>query len=318
MRFAVIGLGSAGARHARNLAALGHEVVGYDPRAGREAPVTRAATLEEALAAADAAVVASPSSLHFEHASAALAAGLHTLVEKPLATGGDDAQALAEQAQAAGVTCGVAMNLRFHEGVVRMKALVDEGALGRVCVAQLSMGYALPLWRPDTDYRQSYSARADLGGGILWDAIHELDYALWLLGPVASVAADMGHVSDLEIDVEDTVAATLRFAGGALGTLDLNFVEPAYRRGCVLAGTEASARWDWVASTVVVRREGTGDVVHALDRDPAEAYTDELADFTAAIAEGRAPRATPQDGVAAVRLAEAMRTSAAERRFVSP
>src|SRR5204862_732242 len=140
----------------------------------------------------------------------------------------------------------VAMNLRFHEPIVELKRLIDTEALGAVRLVEASFGYDLRLWRPQADYRTSYSARADLGGGIALDAIHEIDYLLWMLGPVDTVAGETGHLSTLEIDVEDTAAAVLRFRGGVLATVSLNFFEPVYRRGCVLVGDDAVAQWTWV------------------------------------------------------------------------
>ena len=113
-------------------------------------------------------------------------------------------------------------------------------------LARASFGYDLRLWRPGTDHRAGYSARAELGGGIVLDAIHELDYLLWLLGP--------GRVGD----GRDRGVARRRDGRGGPGArgaavrvggagrrrqLEL-FFEPAYRRGCVIAGSEAVASWD--------------------------------------------------------------------------
>jgi predicted dehydrogenase len=165
MRVAVIGLGSAGARHARNLLDLGHEVVGFDPVASPpHEDVELSDTLEAAIGRADAVIVASPNSLHAEQALAALELRKPVLVEKPLAVTVVDAELITAAAERTGAVCGVAMNLRFHPGVVRLKRLVDEGALGDVRFAQVSFGYDLRRWHPESDYRLGYSARADLGG----------------------------------------------------------------------------------------------------------------------------------------------------------
>jgi predicted dehydrogenase len=317
MRVGVIGLGSAGRRHAENLQSQGHTVTGWDPDPAQSALGIRAATLDELLDAVEAVIVASPSATHADQAIAALEAGHPVLVEKPLATSIDDAEQVAEAAARSGSTCGVAMNLRFHPGVVRVRELLVSGALGEPMVVQASMGYALPLWRPGTDYSASYSARADLGGGILWDAIHELDYLLWMLGPVRTVSAELGRLSDLEIDVEDTVMAILRFASGAMASVDLNFVEPAYRRGCLVAGSAAVACWDWAAGTVAVRADGTEDRVERLGDALDATYRAELDDFVAAIAAGGSPRTSADEGVSAVRLAAAIREAAATGRRVA-
>lgn len=315
MRFAVIGQGSAGRRHVELLAEAGHEVVGFDPgieRGASETPL--AATLEEALSDVQAAVVASPNSLHAEHADAGLRGGVHVLVEKPLATSAADAEALAALAASRSLHCGVAMNLRFHPCVLYLRELLDSGALGTVRFARASFGYDLRLWRPGTDHRASYSARAELGGGIVFDAIHEIDYLLWLLGPVASVSAEMTDSPDPDIDVEDLAVAALRFCSGTLGTLDVNFFEPAYRRGCVLAGTEATASWDWPSDSVTVQRRGAEPETRVLAGDLRAGYRAELADFVGSIDSGGEPRTPAREGAAAVRVVEALKRSAEDGR----
>jgi predicted dehydrogenase len=310
VKIAVIGLGSAGTRHAGLLLELGQEVIGFDPEASPPEGVEPAASVEAALEFADGVVVASPSACHADQAVAALELRKHTLVEKPLATTGADAKRVVETAERAGVTCGVAMNLRFHPAILELKRLVDTRELGTVHFAQASFGYDLRRWHPDSDYRRSYSARAELGGGIVLDAIHELDYLQWLLGPVSSASAETAHVSDLELDVEDIAVAVLRFESDALGSVDLNFFEPAYRRGCVLAGSHAVARWDWSRGTIEVSSEAAGARVIDVRCDLAGTYRAELLDFLDAIASGSQPCAAAQDGLAAAYLVEAIKASA--------
>jgi predicted dehydrogenase len=318
VKVAVLGLGSAGARHASNLLELGHEVVGFDPVAPpHDGRVERAGSLEAALDRADAVVVASPSSLHAEQALAVLEQGRHVLVEKPLAVNVADAERVVEAAGRAGTVCGVAMNLRFHPALVELRRLLADGALGSVRFVQASFGYDLRLWHPGSDYRTGYSARADLGGGIVLDAIHELDYLLWLFGPVESVVAEVAHVSDLELDVEDVAVAALRFASGAVAAVDLNFFEPAYRRGCILVGSQAVARWDWSRATVTVSREGDEDEVVDVTCDLAETYRAELVDFLSAVAGRGAPRTPAMAGLDAVHLAEAAKRSALAGRRIA-
>jgi predicted dehydrogenase len=316
VRVAVLGLGSAGARHARLLLELGHEIIGFDPQTSPPEGIEAADSAETAIEHADAVVVASPSSHHAEQVVAALERHKPTLVEKPLATTGDDGERVVRAAEQSDVPCGVAMNLRFHPAILELKRLVETGELGTVHLARASFGYDLRRWHPAADYRRSYSARAELGGGIVLDAIHELDYLLWLLGPVSSVSAHMAHVSDLEVDVEDLAVATLTFESGALGSVDLNFFEPVYRRGCVLAGAKAVARWDWSQGTVAVSGEGASERVFEVRCDLADTYRAELADFVRAVEDGTQPRTPASEGLAGVRLAQALKESALAGRRI--
>jgi predicted dehydrogenase len=316
VKVAVIGLGSAGSRHARNLLELGHDVVGFDPAASPPEGVEPAGSLDAAIAAAEAVIVASPTSLHGEQTVAALEQSRHVLVEKPLAVTVAEAERVVDAAERMEVVCGVAMNLRFHPGIVELKRLLDQHVLGIVGFVQASFGYDLRLWHPNNDYRRGYSARADLGGGVILDAIHELDYLLWLLGPVETASAEAAHVSDLEIDVEDVVVVALRFESGALGAVDLNFFEPAYRRTCLLVGFQASACWDWRLETITVRRKGEDDQVLDVHGDLADTYRSEIVDFLRAAEHSSDPRTPARDGLEAVRLAEVVKGSAASGRRV--
>jgi predicted dehydrogenase len=303
VRIAVLGLGSAGARHARLLGELGHEVVGWDPVAASDV-----GSASEAVLASDAVVVASPNSSHADQALLAIEHGRPVLVEKPLAATAAAAREVAAAAASSGVVCAVAMNLRFHPGVLELKRLADSGSLGRLLFARVSFGFDLRQWRPATDYRESYSARADLGGGIVLDAIHEIDYLLWLLGPAQSVSGEVVHVSDLEIDVEDMATATTRHASGAVGQVDLNFFEPSYRRGCVLVGSSAVAEWSWEGGVTLRDADGERQLVSG-PADLMATYRAELEDFVAAARGERPPAVAAADGAAALAVAEAIKES---------
>src|SRR5205807_8193605 len=118
---------------------------------------------------------------------------------------------------AAGDRLMVGYNLRFHEPAARLAEIVHDGRLGRVHLAHVWFGSWLPDWRPNVDYRTTYSAQRALGGGILLDAIHELDLVVWLFGDdhFTVAGAVVERIGSLEIDVEDTVGALLRHASGA-------------------------------------------------------------------------------------------------------
>jgi predicted dehydrogenase len=114
----------------------------------------------------------------------------------------------------------------------------------------------------------------------------------------------------LETDVEDVAVASVRFASGALASVDLNFFEAAYRRGCVVAGTEGTARWDWGTGRAVLARAGEEEEVVAVSEDVGQTYRAELEDFLEAVRDHRAPRAPLAAGAAAVELAEGLKESA--------
>jgi predicted dehydrogenase len=194
----IVGYGSIGARHCSILRQLGHHVAVVSRRADVPAPTY--ANLETALSDFQPDLVVIANRTH-EHLAACrdLArldySGL-ALIEKPLWAHSP------ESAFEPPYTAYVGYNMRFHPLIRRIKEKL-EGR--RVFSAQFSVGQYLPDWRPGTDYRQCYSAHANQGGGVLRDLSHELDLALWMLGPWKSVAARMGRWGNLEISSEDTV-----------------------------------------------------------------------------------------------------------------
>lgn len=316
MRVAVLGQGSIGRRHAGNLLELGHEVVAWDPVADVLEGTVDATSPEAALGEADAAIIASPSSDHTSQTRLALEHDCHVLVEKPLALTAADIPPLMELADDRGLVLGVAMNLRFHPGVIAVRDAVTSGAIGRPLVARAWFGSWLPGWRPGTDYRRSYSARRDLGGGVLLDAIHEIDYLTWILGPVATVSATVTTVSDLEIDAEDVAQMQCEFASGAQAVLSLDYLDRSYDRGCRIVGSERTVTWSWSAGRVSLTTDGADDVVTGVPADASATYRAEIASFLESVGATGAPATSPTEALHALEIVAAARRSQTTARRV--
>lgn len=315
-RVLVVGAGSIGARHTRNLVASGAEVVVTDPDAARATAVaadTGATSVPFDLdrlgpvGALEGAVVASPTSYHHQQAEALLAHVPKLLVEKPLGLAAGSAATLAEHAD----RVAVAYNLRFHEPLARLAELLTDGAAGRISSIDLWFGSWLPDWRPTVDYRTTYSARADLGGGILLDAIHELDVLVWLAGrgPHQVLGAACDRSGALEVDVEDEVKALVRCADGALATISLDYLARRYRRGVEVTGDRATIRLDWARQVLEVE---TADGVDAQRADvPLDRAYERQADaFVAWLGGGPALPVDAATGLASLVLADQIRAAA--------
>jgi len=310
----IIGAGSIGARHAANLAAAGAHVTitDPDPDRARAAPADVAIPFDlDALPAADGIVVASPTRFHLDHARRAVATGAAVMVEKPLAERSDGVDDLVRDA---GPRLMVGYNLRLHPPIARLVEMVEHGRVGRPLAHRLWFGSWLPDWRPGVDYRTTYSARAELGGGVLNDAIHELDLAVWLAGPDLTVAgAVVARLGPLEIDVEDTVRALLHTPQGVPVEIALDYLSRTYRRGIEVIGDEATVRLDWASATLRIEAPGTvetepaDDPVSASYEREAEAFLRLVRGEGAAPVDGRA-------GLASLRLADAIRAAGDQPR----
>ncbi|HEY3312382.1 MAG TPA: Gfo/Idh/MocA family oxidoreductase [Anaerolineales bacterium] len=253
MKILIAGLGSIGRRHFRNLVALGEkelilfrtnratlpddELAGYPV----ETDLTEALKKHKP----EAVVVSNPTSLHMDVAIPAARAGCAILLEKPVADRLGQVESLRSAAAASGSRILVGFQFRYHPTLNKARELIAAGAIGKVLTAHAHWGEYLPNWHPWEDYRQSYAARADLGGGVIVTLTHPLDYLRYLLGEVASLWSLNGHISALEvIGVEDAAEIGLRFSGGAIGAVHVNYFQRPPVHRLEIAGTGGTLRWD--------------------------------------------------------------------------
>lgn len=259
MRFFVIGCGSIGKRHIRNLLSLeAGAVLAYDPVESRRREMGEMPQVEivDSIDGAwgwkpDAVLVCSPNIHHVEHAVRAVEHDCHLFIEKPLSHQMEGVDRLIQLIRKKKRVSLVGCNMRFHPGLKKVKELVEQGAIGPIVGARAEFGQYLPDWRPQSDYRRSYSARRDLGGGIVLDAIHEIDYLRWLAGGVKMVSCLMDKVSHLEMDVEDAASMVLRFENGAIGEVHVDCIQRSYKRACRIIGEEGTIEWDFSKGEVL-------------------------------------------------------------------
>ena len=254
-RVLIAGLGSIGRRHLGNLRQLGvQDILLYRtrPELLPEAPELPVFTdLQQALAARpDIVIVSNPTAYHLQVALPAAEAGCNLFIEKPLSHSWEGVEAFLAVVQRQRLLSMVGFDLRFDPGLCKVKALLEAGCIGHVVAMQAQVGQYLPDWRPSEDYRQGMSARAETGGGVILDLIHELDYVSWLIGPVSHVTCFAEKVSSLHIETEDTAAILLRFAHGAIGTVHLDYIQRAPSRTCRIIGEEGTILWDYFAQKV--------------------------------------------------------------------
>ncbi len=252
MKFLIAGLGSIGRRHFRNLRALGEDdIILYRTRKStlpddELAGFETFTDLDSALAQKPVAVfVTNPTALHLDVALPAAEAGMHLFLEKPVSGALDErVDALRNAVSRSGSRVLVGFQFRFHPTLKKAAELIRSGDLGQVLAFHAHWGEYVPNWHPWEDYRQTYAARADLGGGVIATLTHPLDYMRWLLGEVQALWSFNGHISPLEMDVEDVAEMGLRFASGALGSVHVNYVQrpPVHRMEIV--GANGTLRWD--------------------------------------------------------------------------
>ncbi len=323
-RILIVGYGSIGQRHLRivreSLPAADIRVLRRQPGgATPEQANSCFSTLATACAfAPQVAVIANPAPFHLDTALALANAGSHLLIEKPLSHTASGILPLLERVRARKLVVQVGYNLRFLPSLEHYREQIQAGAIGRMLSVRCEIGQYLPSWRPDTDYRQGVSAQQTLGGGVLLELSHELDYLRWLFGEVVWVSAWLGRQSALEIDVEDTAYLLLGFAPDGSGrapvaALNMDFIRHDTTRRCTAIGEQGSLSWNGLIGEVTEQLADSiaGQTVfhHPPQRD--DSYRAQWRHFLTCIQTGQAPRVTGEDGLAVLNIVEAARRSAA-------
>ncbi len=327
MKILIAGLGSIGRRHLRNLAALGEkDILLY--RTGRSTmpdDELKGYPVESDLRAAlahkpEAVLVTNPTALHLDVAIPAAEAGCHILLEKPISHSMERVDELRHVVQRNGVRVLTAYMFRFHAILGEVKRLLDEGAIGKPVSARAVYGDYLPRWHPWEDFHKAYSARPELGGGVIFTLCHPIDYLRWLFGEVEQVWAFTGQNGNLGIETEDTAQAGLRFAGGLLASLHLDYLQRPAVHYLEIVGTQGNISWDYYTNQAILAPAGKEPATLQGDTEDIRSpmFVEEMRHFLRVVKDGETPRCTLEDGIRSLQICLAIHKSASSELIIHP
>jgi len=326
MKIVIAGLGSIGRRHLRNLRAFDeNELLLLRTRKSTlpeedlsDYPVVN--DLTKALEwKPEAVIVANPTSLHLEVAIPFAQTGCHLLLEKPVSNSMVRIDLLQQAVEDGGSQVLVGFQYRFHPGLQTTKQVLDSGAIGKPISFRSHWSQWLPGWHPWEDYRQGYSARQDLGGGVVLTLCHPLDYLRWIFGDVRKLWAFTGMSGDLQIKVEDTAEIGLQYKNDLIGSVHLDYNGQPSAHYLEVIGTEGTLRWDNPTGTVSVFQTGNNknaeepkwELVQSLPGfERNQLFMDEIQHFLSVVRGEIKPVCTLEDGIVALKLALAALNSA--------
>ncbi len=329
--FAIVGCGMIARFHVQALQAIPDAriaaLVSRTPAAAAAlvsdtglSPVPVYATVEQAVAdpGVDVVVVTTPSGAHLEPAVTAAAAGKHVVVEKPLEITPERCDAIIRACDEHRVKLCTILPSRFADSSVVLKRAVDAGRFGRLTLGEATCKW----WRSQAYYDDGGwkgTQALDGGGALMNQAIHSVDLLLWLMGEAVEVSGFTATLAHQRIEVEDTAAAVVRFASGAVGIIQATTsVHPGYPKTIAVYGDRGSAvieqedvlRWDFQPPTPAddaVRQRFAAKVgASGGAADPkaisSEGHRRQLADFVQAIRDDRPPAVDGREGRKAVQL----------------
>lgn len=263
MGILIIGLGSIGKRHLMNCLTLGYNriiVVSSKPvlpEPFNSIPVE--GSLQDAFNKhdIDAAFICSPTAFHADHLLQLLRHKVPMIyVEKPVSHTSDQLDEIIALAATYPSRIVVGYDLHFDPGFQHTRQLLQHYTAGNILSVQAFVGQHLSQWRPAEDYRQGMSAKRSMGGGVLLDLVHELDYMITLAGDICAVCCNLAYGGGLDIETEVSADMLLSFANGVSGTLHLDYLQPQLKRFLVVTCTQGTITWNLAERYVECVRNG--------------------------------------------------------------
>ena len=288
----IIGFGSIGQRHYRNLLKMGYRnITVYDSDKSKVSNFKfQVPSLQvESLKRFNIVFVCSPNNLHIKQALLAASAGCHVFIEKPLSHNLEGIKKLTEICKKKKLVNMVACNLRFHPCLRFIKNYLEKGRLGKIYSINLEGAYFLPFWRPGSDYRKNYAASPKTGGGIILDGIHEFDLLFWLnsYAKIRQSKFIFQKVSDLAIRTEDICLAIFEFENGLLASVKCDYLQKAYSRNCKIVGERGNLEWDYLENAVWLKNErGEKKIFSVKNYNPNNFYLEEVRYFMQCVKTG--------------------------------
>lgn len=325
MRFLITGFGSIGRRHFRNLITLDYKdiILLRSNKSTLDTSELEGYIIETNLETAlshkpDAVIISNPTSLHLEVAIPAAKQGCHLFFEKPISDSMDRIPDLLDALKSGGGKAVTGFQYRFHPGLRQIKGWIETGKIGKVVSARSHWGEYQPGWHPWEDHRKSYSARKDLGGGVILTLCHPIDYLRWMFGEINAVWGAYNPINSLQIETEAIADIGLEF-DNMLGHVHLNYIQRPGRHAIEIIGDAGTITWDnkdGVAECYSAKNDHWEKFTPASDFERNTLFIDELSNFIDTIQGKSDPVCTLEDGIRIQKIVDAIYRSQIEKRKI--
>jgi len=253
MDIGVLGTGSIGKRHMRNIQTGQYgDIACFDPspktleEVNQLFPQVKSFDNEEELFSTinpQVLFICSPPQHHIPQLRKAIENDCHVFIEKPFCLHIDDAKEILELADSKRLKVMTGFNMRYVSQLITLKEWLKDGKIGQLLTCKVNISSYMPNWHPWEDYRQGFMAFNRSGGGALFDCVHGIDMAQWFAGKIMKLSAIQNTLS-LEMETDDAVAIIGETETGAAINLYFDFLDRSNRRIIELIGTEGTAIWD--------------------------------------------------------------------------
>jgi len=261
------------------------------------------------------AVIANPAPYHIETSKILARKGINLLIEKPISNSSNGVRELLNICQDQKTILMTGYNLRFLPSLIEFKKQINSNKIGKILSVRAEVGQYLPNWRPEVDYRSVVSAKKNMGGGVLLELSHEIDYLKWIFGDISWVQAHLSKQSSLEIDVEDSAHIILGFKKDKnteiVASLNMDFIRHDTTRKCCVIGDKGTISWDAISGKVSFFSPDSNDWELLFESLPDRnfTYTKEIKSFFDSVEFNKPVSVSGKDGLSVIEIIEAIEKS---------
>ncbi|MBI21873.1 MAG: hypothetical protein CL780_06475 [Chloroflexi bacterium] len=328
-KFLIIGLGSIGERHLKNLLYLEEKNIAVlrttsrKPRTIDEDSYITFTSEEEAFNwNPNVVLITNPTYLHIPIALKAASNNIHLFIDIPLSNSLEGTEQLNQYIQENKLISLMGYNLRFHPCLQYIHKLLLEETIGKVISVQAECASYLPNWHPWEDYRGGYSADKSMGGGALLAAgVHELDYFRWMFGSFKSIYATTGDnkILKLKNGAEESITLSIEFQNNIIGELHCDLIQQPYSRWCKIIGEKGTIYWNFLENKVMLYHTNNSRWEIASDfssMDYNETYINQLIHLRTCLENGNQSINSIDQGIENLEAALAAHKSAETKKIV--
>lgn len=329
MNILIVGAGSIGKRHLKNVLAhkegLVPSVVEPNPERQKEVealgvnPANIFKSREDALNGKtyDGVIIATPTVFHYDDAIAIAKAGIPLMIEKPLGADASRAAELKKAVQDKGIFSFTAYCFRFDPVANEFAKMLNEGKIGKPLYARAEMSTFLPEWHPHEDYRDFYMSKKHLGGGTLLDQSHLYDMTQWFFGDFESVFGITKKHSYLEMDTDDFGEFLFNMKSGINVSVHIDLFTRNWREFFQVTGETGTLTWDIHTRKIILENEKKEKTILMEGIDYNQMYINELDYFVRQLRSGGKESGPVYDhGQRVVEVIDAIRKSSDEGKVI--
>ena len=261
-------------------------------------------------------IISSPSPFHLKHALPFLKDNIPTLIEKPLSSDYKKALKFFEKNKL-NTKFNIGYNLRLNESLKFFKKALDSNIVGDIHSIFSEVGQFLPNWR-DKNYKDSVSAKEDLGGGVLLELSHEIDYLTWIFGYPERIFCFLNDSKELNLEVEDQAKIVFLNKDGSIVSLSLDMLKRNPKRTCRVEGKKGTLIWDFYRNEVSFQKPNERKIILFKKRfNKNSSYLELMKNFLNIKKKGLSELADQYEGLQVLKLVDALKMSHKKNKMLN-